>query len=455
MLELPLVAGWPRLLDRFTRWFPAAVVLALPLELSKQLFPIELLDVSRLLLLLGAAVLALQVLVLRRPLRFPSQPSFLLLVAFVGLATVSWALTRSAEGLKTTAALYAYLVLLLLVYNWARDEPAIVRTWRALAISGLVIGLLGTALFAAGVSLWSVNRLPRAYATFADPNIYGRFLVLTAAAGIVVAAQAGSRSWRWLGVAAAGCAGVAIPFTFSRQGYALFLVAIAGAVLVTRRRVGGALAAGAAVAGFVLIVALFPSTLTRLADAAQHALINYRLPDERVTDLGWADRLPLDTQRRYLIAAGVRMFADHPLAGVGHGGFQHAMETTYGAYVQPGYFDVVSHTSLVTILAEEGLLGLLLFLALTVQVIRETWRCARSATGDGRQLALAAALMLALILVASQLEERLFTEPYLWLFLGLFYAAQAGRSLDWARRPSPVIRAAASRDAAAVPGRAG
>lgn len=438
---------WANLLDRLGRWFPVVLALALPLEFTKQFFPVQLLDASRLVLLLGTVTLSLQVLVLGRSIRVPRQLSFLLLVAFVGLATISWLFTRSPVGLKSTGVLYAYLVLLVLLYNWDRDEAAVRRLWRAIAISGLVVGLAGTSLYWANVSLWSGTHLPRANATFGDPNIYGRFLALTCAGSVVVAAQAESRGWRWLAVASAGATGVAIPFTLSRQGYVLFLLAALTAAVIVRHRRPGLAASGAAIAAFVAMIALFPSTALRASDALEHALspvVQQTLPDVRRTNLGWADALPIDVERRYLIAAGVQMFADHPVAGLGHGGFEHAMQTTYGAYVRPGYFDVASHTSLVTILAEEGGIGLLLFSLLVVQFVRETFRAARSATGEPRALVLAAALSLALILVASQFEERLFSEPYLWLFLGLFYAVQPGRPLEWARQPARTPRLAVS-----------
>lgn len=458
MLELPPVPTWQSSMDRFARWFPVVLVLTLPLEFTKQAFPVQLLDVSRLVLMLGVVVLAVQVLVLRRPVRIPAQLSFLLLIAFVGLATVSWMLTRSSEGLKSTAALYAYLAMLVLLYNWLGDETALRRTWRALAVSGVLIGVAGTALYAARVSLWAGDQLPRAYATFGDPNITARFLALSAAAGVIVAAHADSRRWRLLAVASAVVAGIAIPFTFSRQGYVLFFIALVAGVAVVRLRRAGAVAAGAGAAAFALMLVLFPATASRVDDAALHALnpvLQQRLPDGRKTDLGWVDRLPVDVERRYLIAAGLQMFEDHPLTGVGEGGFQHAMETTYAAYIQRGYFDVASHTSLVTVLAEEGVPGLVLLLVLVVQLFRETRRSARSATGETREMMLAAALMLGVILLASQLEGRLFPEPYLWLFLGLLYAAQGGRSLEWARRTEPAIRPATAPGSTAVSGRTG
>ena len=55
----------------------------------------------------------------------------------------------------------------------------------------------------------------------------------------------------------------------------------------------------------------------------------------------------------YLIGAGVRMFADHPVLGVGFGGYQNAIKTSYHSFIPANIPnpDTVSHTAFVTIAA--------------------------------------------------------------------------------------------------------
>ena len=134
------------------------------------------------------------------------------------------------------------------------------------------------------------------------------------------------------------------------------------------------------------------------------------------------DRLPLDDQRRYLIVGGLDMFRDHPLTGVGFGGFQHNLLTRYAYDILPGYHDTLSHNALVTILAELGLVGLALLLIVALAVLREVRR--RTTWPPRlRTYAVVPGVLLGLIVADSLFEGRLFTEPYLWVMLGLLYSA--------------------------------
>jgi len=90
-----------------------------------------------------------------------------------------------------------------------------------------------------------------------------------------------------------------------------------------------------------------------------------------------------------------------------------------------GVDTTASHTTLITILAETGLVGLTIVLVAGFSFARSAVR-ARILGPVERTLALAPVIGLLVILLASQFSSRLFEEPYLWLFLGLAYSAQAG-----------------------------
>ena len=61
--------------------------------------------------------------------------------------------------------------------------------------------------------------------------------------------------------------------------------------------------------------------------------------------------------------AGLIMFADHPIFGIGFGAFSQALAGgAYAGLVPPGVATTASHTSLVTIVAETGVVGLALVL---------------------------------------------------------------------------------------------
>src|SRR2546429_7016092 len=104
----------------------------------------------------------------------------------------------------------------------------------------------------------------------------------------------------------------------------------------------------------------------------------------QVTPIPGQEGVALEDNRVFLVAAGMKMFADHPLVGVGFGGYQNAMLTTYRSSLPQGYIDSVSHTSLVTVLAEQGVLGALLLLLFLVALARETWLSPRGGGTDPR-----------------------------------------------------------------------
>ena len=66
------------------------------------------------------------------------------------------------------------------------------------------------------------------------------------------------------------------------------------------------------------------------------------------------------------------MFTDHPLSGVGAGGYQAAFENDYFSYKDPKIKAniTISHTSAVTLLAELGIAG-----AIAVAFLRCGGRC--------------------------------------------------------------------------------
>jgi O-antigen ligase len=106
----------------------------------------------------------------------------------------------------------------------------------------------------------------------------------------------------------------------------------------------------------------------------------------------------------------------HPVLGVGVGGFKRA-------YAQLAHLKgkdpkaAASHTTPITVAAEGGLPGLLLFLWLVVTVLMLAFRrLGRSFDGNAR---LAFGLALVAILVHSLFYNALFEDPTFWGLLAL------------------------------------
>jgi len=209
--------------------------------------------------------------------------------------------------------------------------------------------------------------------------------------------------------------------TYSRSGLALFILsAVLAALLVTEKRRALALVACVVVV-FTLSTAVNPVTRER-AVGASAALISI----VGGTTAGFVPSVPDDSgdsalhdNRRYLIGAGLRMFVDHPLVGVGLGGYREQLVSHYKTFIPANIPnpDTVSHTALVTIAAEQGLVGLALIVVFLALLAREAVRNRRNVW------AMLPAALIVPILLYSQFEGRLMSEPYLWLCLALFYSA--------------------------------
>ena len=433
----------PRVVAIF-HWLPRALlvawVLTLPFEFTKVYFPNQAFEVSRLVLVLCVLAFAGQIVLERTELRVPLTMSVLGLVLFTAFATVSAAATGSVQGIKTAGSMVAYLLMMLIIFNVVRTYADHRLVWSALALSAIVVAIVGLILYLTNSYIWnppSVGIL-RVNATFHDPNILARFLGIAMVTMVLLAADmdVGVRQ-RALWVAALLAAAVVIPITFSRAGWVFaFLVALSVIALARRRKPALALV-GSIVAIFAAVAIIDPLVLSRaalLAENLESPFRNHAFLD-RAPWLRFLEVLPLDSVRQYLVGSGLIMFADHPILGIGFGDFSQALRGPYSGLVPIGVDNTASHTSLVTILAETGLVGLAIVLITAVSFVRSSIR-ATTQTGQARALVLAPVVGLLLIVLDSQLSGRLFEEPYLWLFLGLAYSAQAGVE-EAVRRPSP------------------
>ncbi|HEY2598488.1 MAG TPA: O-antigen ligase family protein, partial [Candidatus Dormibacteraeota bacterium] len=232
---------------------------------------------------------------------------------------------------------------------------------------------------------------------------------------------------RALWVAGLLAAAAVFPFTYSRASWGFTLVVALVVIAVARRRRRAAALVGLIVAIFAAIAVVDPSVLSRAALLAQNLESPFRNRAflARAPWLQFLAALPLDSVRQYLIGSGLIMFVDHPILGTGFGTFSQSLMSTYAGLVPPGVDDTASHTSLVTVLAEMGLLGFVILIVAGYSFVRSTTRAAVQSPAT-RALVLAPAIALLVIVLTSQYSGRLFEEPYLWLFLGLAYSAQAG-----------------------------
>jgi O-antigen ligase len=134
-------------------------------------------------------------------------------------------------------------------------------------------------------------------------------------------------------------------------------------------------------------------------------------------------------QREHLIRAGWEMWKDSPYIGLGTGSYHNSLRTAY-EWVLPWWTETtLSHTTVITFLAEGGLLAMAMLGFVMVRVGIVMVRTYRSAEGAYAKLFVGwCGVSLFLIFMQSQAEGRLMEEPYLWAIFGIFAAIELGKA---------------------------
>ena len=273
----------------------------------------------------------------------------------------------------------------------------------------------------------------RVNSVFWDPNVYGRYLALVTTIATAAMLWARTRDTFWLLTGLIAVLWLGLVPTFSQSSYLALLagLAVLAAIRWSWRWTLAAVAVG--LVGAILVVLLVGGS-------------------GKVT----SDRLNVDLSGRgSLVSGGVDLFAERPIWGYGSGSFQAAYRDHRENKDAPV---TVSHTEPVTVAAEQGLLGLLVYFALIIVALgtlgRGLWaRAARAAgpvsdttppPGGGgpassppTALAARAAVLAAFValLVHTLAYAGFFEDPITWVLLAV------GASLAHAAAgDDPVIR---------------
>ena len=234
----------------------------------------------------------------------------------------------------------------------------------------------------------------RVNSLFFDPNIYGRFLALVMIGVTTAVLWSVRRREVLLGGAVLLWLLAGLVTSFSQSSIAALLLGLA-VLAAYRWDVRGTIYVTGALAAIALVVvAVAPPSLhlglTGKGGSASNAT----------------------SGRTKLVEGGLRLFADRPLQGFGPGSF--AQEYRAHEHVTSSSATSASHTIPVTVAAEQGIVGLALYVALLVVAFAVLFR------GAGRsppRIALAAcfaALVLHTFAYADFLED-----PETWVLLGI------------------------------------
>jgi O-antigen ligase len=260
----------------------------------------------------------------------------------------------------------------------------------------------------------------RTNSVFFDPNIYGRFLVVAMLA--VAAAMLWTRAVRLL------------------YAGALVLLALwAGLVLTLSQSSFVALLVGLA----VLAVLQWGARRTLLPVAAVIVVAGLAVlasPGTFGVDL---NNLDASSSGRFgLVEGGGELFGQRPLQGYGSGSFEAEYRSQHRT---EGEAAATSHTIPVTVAAEQGVIGLLAYVALLAAALARLLRGAATTAARAAVGAAFAALVVHTLVYAAFLED-----PLTWALLGIGSALAAQAQAAAVPRRRQRTQAAQSHDGAAA-----
>ena len=384
---------------RYPTVVPIALLAAAPFRISVSIGAQKAYLLLPLYVVLAAAMLALVVRALRGREAQHLLPPLLALpaAAFVLLAGVSLTWTRDLRQgtIELLFFLFPFSALVIAVV-WSPFRP-----WHPRALAATLVALAG--LFSAVALFQRVTHghllagdveRANAYTTyfrvtslFKDPSIFGRHVVI-AIAVLLVAVWLG-RIGFWAGAALIAFLWAGLFFSYSQSSFvALFAVGVAISYLLGGAALRRVLMVGAAaciLAGTAFVAA------TAVNDSARQATSG-RTRLARVT---WV------------------VFTNHPLVGVGIGGQPQASRDE--AKTQLSAKRDRSHTTPLTVAAELGLIGLIVYAALLAGTARLLFLLTRV----NRALGLGAAAVFLALFVHSLFYAGFFEDPIVWGVIAL------------------------------------
>jgi putative inorganic carbon (HCO3(-)) transporter len=405
------------------------IVFSLPLEISKLAFPFlysradlggglpptSIVDLGRLAVVLAALVWLLRPRVAREEV-IPRSPLTLPALVLLALYALSTLYAVDAGDARTETLRLAFLVgLFVLVPFFVRERTTLRWCLAALITSAALLAAVGVYQQVSGHFFWNeglgLYGERRINTTFADPNQFARLLLNGMALALALWFFVRPRTRYLLLLPALGLCALTLIFTGSRGAWVIGVVLLPLLVVllpVGRRpkvRLLG-LGAAAVVAASLVVAVASPYFQDRLG--------TFRFGFEA---LG---------ARPYLVEAGLAMFKDHPLTGVGVGGYQRAFEDDYFHFKDPKIkADVtLSHTSAVTVMSELGMLGLAAIGFLAYRWFRLGWRLYGRADPATKATLLGLFAVSMVVFLTSQTEGRFLEDPYLWLIMGLAVAVE-------------------------------
>ena len=344
------------------------------------------------------------------------------LAAFVGWTglSVAWTIDPDRGALELVAFVMPFGLLAVALARLRWSEIGVTWLARLLFAMALLFAAVGIFQWATHSVFWNQKVIAdntfasfyRVNSLFWDPSIYGRFLVVAILVALAVLLFGPWRQYDlWLCLLIV-VLWVGLFFSFSQSSFASLIVGVVVAGVLGWRR--HAFVVVGATAALLMLVGVGPPL--RATDSPS-------LSAAADTEINRATR-----GRFELVRNGLRIAADHPVVGVGVGGFTKAYRERVP--VSNRVKTPASHNTPVTVAAETGIVGLGLFAWLLVMAFVVPFRRTGSGPPAVRVAGVAAGLGLTAIFVHSLFYNAFVEDPLMWGFLALATLAARESATD-------------------------
>jgi putative inorganic carbon (hco3(-)) transporter len=338
---------------RFSRWMLYATVAGMPLYVVRWHYgplPTTLLE-TLIFVTVGLYVIARLREGKRRPVSTPYDIPILLLLLAGAVSVVVAKDHRAALGLYRAYFIEPVAIFYVAV-DLLRNAQHLLRTVFAFAIGSSAFAVINLAVFVRALLAHAVNVGAAPNAFYGDANPVAMYLEPPVAFATALVLFGQGRRLRLMGAAWLAITGSALTVMFSKGSYAALAVLVI-VVLLTAPR---------------WRLPLFGALLVAIAAATQIPLLMQRL----------ATIPPSLNGRQEIFGAALGMIRDHPLLGLGLGGFSYAFRG-----VTP---EIYPHDMWLTFWVEVGLLGVVAFSVILFSLLWRGWRAWPSMQGVYRPL---------------------------------------------------------------------
>jgi putative inorganic carbon (hco3(-)) transporter len=391
----------------FRRWpvlIPLAIVAALPFRVPLEAGG----DTANLLvplyLVIAGAVLAT---LLKDWAAAPAGPAGRSLPRILAAVLALYALQALysedfSQGLQNVCFFYVpFAVVYALISDVRWERRTLVLALGVVAAEATLFVLIGTVEYFSRELFWNdavirsneFHTYFRVNSVFWDPNIYGRYLALVAVVAMAALLWVRERRWFALLTGLVGLLWFGLAQTFSESS---LLALLAGLAMLAALRWNWRWTLVAVVVGIAAI-----GTIIAVSGKLRPEIIF--------------------SGRAALVEGGLEMWTERPLWGYGSGGFQDAYREHRENKDKPVS---VSHTEPVTVLAEQGLAGFALYVALLVAALwtmgTRMWSTSPSRGPPAAFVARAAVLAaFVALLVHTMAYAGFYEDPITWVLLAL------------------------------------